>query len=398
MNRTLFFFTLAFPYGNGESFIENELPYLAESFSKIYIIPLYNYSKSDSSKKRTTPENCIVVNPIITSRIQHYLKSLLYTRTLPAYSREFIDKKIFRKPGALKLLLIDFCTSNNLLQSKDLRNLLTGINNNDILYFYWGKGPVNILPYLSHVKVKKVVRFHHSDLYGMNYNGFVPLQEAILKETSTAVLISENGKIYLREKYKHIRYNDAVSYLGTYNHGVSAKSNDDILRLLSCSFVIPVKRVFLIYKALQSISDHDIEWTHIGGGGDFEELKLLSSKSRSNIKVRLKGQISNQEVLKYYQTNMIDAFINLSSSEGLPVSLMEAISFNVPVIATKVGGTSEIVNSNTGILLAENPSIGEIVNAILNISTLKVQPKHFWEMNFNAEVNYPKFISEILCS
>ena len=47
-------------------------------------------------------------------------------------------------------------------------------------------------------------------------------------------------------------------------------------------------------------------------------------------------------------------FINLSSSEGIPVSIMEAQSFGIPVIATNVGGSGEIVVSETGVLVDEN--------------------------------------------
>ena len=48
-------------------------------------------------------------------------------------------------------------------------------------------------------------------------------------------------------------------------------------------------------------------------------------------------------MLDYYKNNIIDIFINLSASEGIPVSIMDAISFGIPCIATNVGGTGEIV-------------------------------------------------------
>ena len=58
----------------------------------------------------------------------------------------------------------------------------------------------------------------------------------------------------------------------------------------------------------------------------------------------------------------IDIFINVSSSEGLPVAIMEAISFDIPIIATNVGGTSEIVTPETGILIAPD-SAPELIAA-----------------------------------
>jgi glycosyltransferase involved in cell wall biosynthesis len=294
------------------------------------------------------------------------------------------------------MFLIDFCTTNNLLQSKTLKRVLQEIQKDDIIYFYWGKGASNILPFLSKNNAKRVVRFHNGDLYDYLYDGYLPVQEAILERIDIAVFISKHGQDYLKNKYPHLQLNTVVSYLGTGDNGMSKVSNDNIFRILTCSFVIPVKRLFLLFEALQLVSDYEIEWTHIGDGPDFEMLKKTVQKSRNNVKVNLLGQISNQEVLTYYQTNMIDAFINVSSMEGLAVSLMEAISFNVSVIGTDVGGTSEIVTSETGILLPSNPTVYEIVNAFSKIRQLKLQPKSLWARNFDSALNYKKFINEIL--
>ena len=59
-------------------------------------------------------------------------------------------------------------------------------------------------------------------------------------------------------------------------------------------------------------------------------------------------------------------FINVSSTEGIPVSIMEAMSFGIPVIATAVGGTPEIVNNENGYLLSKDPSAKELAEVIQN--------------------------------
>ena len=56
-------------------------------------------------------------------------------------------------------------------------------------------------------------------------------------------------------------------------------------------------------------------------------------------------------MLNWFENNSVDVFVNVSSSEGLPVSIMEAFSFGVPVVATKVGGIPEIVDEKCGILI-----------------------------------------------
>jgi colanic acid/amylovoran biosynthesis glycosyltransferase len=393
MSKNLYFFTASFPFCQEESFIENEIPYLAKAFHKITIIPLYCYNRG--SITRSTPNNCKVLHPVISNRWQHYFLGLFCIKTIRSYGKDFFNRRVYRNIKWMKVFLIDFCTTNNLLQSKALKNLLKEIQKEDIMYFYWGKGAANLLPFIFKIDAKKIVRFHAGDF---NNGAYIPIQETILKEISIAVFISKHGQQYLKSKYPHLPFNSVVSYLGTTDKGVSKGSNDHIFRLLSCSSVIPIKRLFLLYEALQSITDFEIEWTHIGDGIDFEKLKKTTQKSRNNVKVNLPGRFSNSEVMMYYMTNMIDAFINVSSSEGIPVSLMEALSFNVPVIGTNVGGTSELITHETGILLSSNPTVTDIIDALKKITHLSIQPKLFWENKFNSAVNYPKFIDEILLS
>lgn len=70
-------------------------------------------------------------------------------------------------------------------------------------------------------------------------------------------------------------------------------------------------------------------------------------------------------VMKYYATHEIDWFMLLSTSEGLPVSILEAMSFGVPVIATDVGGVSEAVDDETGLLLPVDVEKEEFVRGLV---------------------------------
>ena len=112
------------------------------------------------------------------------------------------------------------------------------------------------------------------------------------------------------------------------------------------------------------------------------------------------GRRDNKEIYTYYTEHRPDLFINVSSSEGVPVSIMEAMSFGIPVIATNVGGNGEIVNNENGCLLSHSPSATEIAVAInqfteLSSAQLMERRKHSfdtWNLEYNAEVNYAKFI------
>jgi len=66
-------------------------------------------------------------------------------------------------------------------------------------------------------------------------------------------------------------------------------------------------------------------------------------------------------------------------------------------MGTDVGGTSEIVTKETGILLPENITSKilrqEIVSFIDNKPIKRENVRTFWENNFSASVNYPKFVN-----
>ena len=152
----------------------------------------------------------------------------------------------------------------------------------------------------------------------------------------------------------------------------------------------------MLFEALNSLTTLKIEWTHIGGGTDFDALKnLVLQKKKEHLEVILTGMKTHDEVIEYYKNNHYDVFVNLSTSEGVPVSIMEAISFDIPIIATNVGCTSDVVPSSAGILISSNPDVKEIHEAILKLNNMQFEPRNFWIRNYNAVTNYSNFAKSL---
>lgn len=395
MNNKLYLFTANFPNGTRESFLETELPFLSECFEHITIIPF----GGSSEKARAVSGKCVVDNRLLCSRRQRIMRGLLgLWRAMPLYLEDLFNNKPYKDKEAFKKWLINMLCTSYYLQSTPVKELRKQTLNDTVFYFYWGVTYNSIAPFFKD-KVKMVSRFHGDwDLWdSCDDEGYKPIRKATVEALTLAALISRKGNRFFKGKYPSCP--TVVSHLGSLDKGTCLKSEDGILRVVSCSSVYRIKRVPLIYESIIELANkRRVEWTHIGDGEDFEKLKkLVSSEMNPNMAVILKGRLQHNDVISYYQEHRVDVFINLSTNEGVPVAIMEAISFDIPIVATDVGGTSEIVNNETGVLVNPNPSKEEVAEAILSvINHNNLSPKLFWEREFDASKNYSDFAS-LLC-
>jgi len=101
------------------------------------------------------------------------------------------------------------------------------------------------------------------------------------------------------------------------------------------------------------------------------------------------GMILGDSRFKHFADS--DIFVLPSYSEGLPLSILEAMAFGLPIIATDVGAISEVVKSKNGILIRPKDAEG-LKKAIQKILD---SPKRDEYMKNNIQVikeNYTKQI------
>ena len=215
--------------------------------------------------------------------------------------------------------------------------------------------------------------------------------------------ISNHGKNFLIEKYN--AKNVIVSKLGVVdNNFICSRSNNFNFSVVSVSNIWPTKRVILIARSIMHFASLNpnisITWNHFGDGSEENILKeLINSCQIKNLKIILNGKVNNSVIYRFYSSTSVDVLINLSFAEGIPVSMMEAISFGIPLIGTNVGGVSEIVNSKTGLLLNDNPTIEIVVEALKYIYSNPLNRdiiRNFYKSNFCGFSNYEKFALELI--
>ncbi|MBQ8046821.1 MAG: glycosyltransferase family 4 protein [Prevotella sp.] len=103
-----------------------------------------------------------------------------------------------------------------------------------------------------------------------------------------------------------------------------------------------------IYDLLHVIAEHKAEWDgriclYVAGNGEVEKtLKVIKEKALEGI-VCYKGWVDGVEKTELLRA--ADVFVLPSYNEGLPISILEAMSYAKPIISTTVGGIPEIVES-----------------------------------------------------
>jgi glycosyltransferase involved in cell wall biosynthesis len=245
-----------------------------------------------------------------------------------------------------------------------------------------------------------VFRLHGYDLYDERRTGnYMPFRYYNFQQAKKIFIVSKAGKDYLIRK-KIFPKKLVVNYSGLYDKGENP-FDKKTFTLVSVSNIIPLKRIGEIIEILHFI-DFPVRWVHFGEGTIKGKLIESAATLPQNINWKFNGQTSQEELNDFYSRTSVNLFIHLSETEGLPLAIVEALSYGIPAIACDVGGIPEIVNDQTGILLPEKFDVKEVADKIINFRTGKMNDvefrkgvREFWKNNFDAEKNYDFFYRKI---
>lgn len=278
-----------------------------------------------------------------------------------------------------------------------------------VFYTFWYNA--YSLPMLVHRKqfpdFHLITRLHGYDLYNERYlYGRQPFKKFMNNGLEKLYFVAALSQRYYWNTYTELsKEKTEVRRLGVYAiEGKQTKEYAHTFLLVSCSNLLPLKRVNLIVEALSLIAA-PIHWVHFGGGIEMKKIQdLIANRlsSCNNVKIELMGEVRNEEVRRFYEDKYVDCFITTSSTEGSPVSVMEAMAARIPIIATPVGELPIMIDGN-GILLEENPAVQSIAEAIIQIMNYpdqvieQMRRKSFklWKDFFEAEKNAAAMVESI---
>ncbi len=407
----LILITNTYPYGQQETFVHNEMSSLKEAFDHILLLPVYGHptNSNDRVKKITIeiiPGECGDVGRVqqllsIRSRsICEGLRQLTQPRTAARLSAIAYFEAIRQQSETAQKRIAE--------RVRDLRP------SRIVIYSYWfythalvavdlKKHLVGFCPYVICVS-----RAHGFDLYDeRSSSGYLPYRSYLLASLNHVFCCSRQGTDYLRIRHPEAADKISTAYLGVpdcWSGNIHKRQTP--FHIVTCSRSVPVKRLDLWIKTLATICDIPIRWTHLGDGEEQAKLKATASELLpKNIQVDFRGSVPNNEIQDIYNTGKINLIVNTSSSEGLPVSLMEAFSCGIPALAPNVGGIPEIIDDGkNGFLFDEESSpetIAEKVRSIVDmdevsyIALCQAARQKYVEC-FNDKKNYKMFFEKLL--
>ncbi|MBO4613599.1 MAG: glycosyltransferase [Bacteroidales bacterium] len=399
MKKNIYIFTNSYPYTKSvEVFIAEEMNVAAKMDCNIFIIPT-----NKDAFVRKVPEN-VTVLPCLTDISK--VRKLGLLLSMP-FSGKFWS--MIKETGLTKKLLqgIKYLYGAYMTRYYIKRT----IKSPSVLYSYWfsytalgmamSRDCNDILQ-----KCTMVSRGHGYDVFADQRDIYIPHRNFTLSKIDMLCPVSDTGTSYLSGKYPAYAAKIRTQRLGIAPAACS-KANDDntgTISFVSCSAVYDLKRVDLIFNMIRAFAEKRPEkkvlWTHFGDGPMFEQLKHLCSDKPQNMTVSLKGFTAGNEIRRIYADEHFDIFVNMSTTEGIPVSIMEALSAGIPAIATDVGGNHEIVCEATGTTVPAEPTYEDFESAvnliIKNKENFKSSTIEFFNKHYNAEKNYTDFYNTIM--
>ncbi|NQZ56069.1 MAG: glycosyltransferase [Lentisphaeraceae bacterium] len=391
-------FTHSYPTANTEKpFLGSEIKYLEEAFDEVHLVPqnvlgepldLPSEVKLDV---RLAESLCSMAKLIALVRV--FCSAIFYLEIIRSF-------RVSSSYLALKFLMRTYITRRWVDGFVDS----SGVDKNYVFYSFWQDSATYgaLMAGRGRANLKVVSRCHNYDLYKTAENYFyVPFQSRIIKELDLIVPDSREGLEFLKEAFPL-----AKSELGLMGVEaplkVNAGSRDGVFRIMTCAYLCERKRIILLAKALAMLGSQGcmskIHWYHVGEGPLLSELKLTTEKFPKQIQVSFLGNMDYTQLIDFYQETPLDLHVNTSYMEGTAVSMIEALSYGLPILATAVGGATTIVSNENGALLSPDPSIDEIADeleALLKnpekLGLMRRASREIWSKLHSAEKNYGEF-------
>jgi len=347
----LAYITAQAPYGRGESFIIEEMLALRKLGIDLVIVP------------RNPPKEVFHTDAE---------KLLGNTVWLPLFSIQMI-------PPLLKTMILKphfwIIIFNILFNSRNLKILIKNLSvvpkavfishlfcqmGIQHIHAHWGSTTATMAWIISELtRIPWSVTLHRWDIKENN------MLEEKVKSAKFVRCISENGRNELFNTISRTYENKVkVIHMGvkTPDKISEPNINRDFFTIVTPANLLEVKGHKFLAEACSILIERGIDsfqCIFYGEGPLRTELEKLIQEKGLTEYIKIPGAIPHQELLKIYKNHKVDIVVLPSITtadgehEGIPVALMEAMAYGIPVISTNTGGIPELIGDGSGIMVEE---------------------------------------------
>jgi len=356
------YITAQTPFGSSETFILEEIIAIKELGADVLVIPR-NPPRGIYHNAAQQLLDCTIWLPLINWRIlREFVKGMLLNYRLRHLLLEVIQYSRTLKILAKNIAVIPKAVFiADMIRKKDI----------DHIHAHWGSTTSTLAWLVSTITgIPWSMTLHRWDI---KENNMLRLKA----ESATFIrCISQVGKTeVLNIIGENLQDKIIVIHMGARIPNIPLSSQ----RPLRSEFIIAcpanLRRVkghrYLIEacKILSMEEDINIRCLLIGDGHLRREIEHYINRLGMKGIIQMAGQMPHEKLMQLYERKEVDVVVlpsiitDKGEKEGIPVSLMEAMSYGIPVIATETGGIMELLSDGAGLTVKEK-SAKELADVI----------------------------------
>jgi colanic acid/amylovoran biosynthesis glycosyltransferase len=347
----LIYVTSSFPFGPGEAFVMPELAALENQGHDVLVVPLWprgGLLHTDAARFLANTVSARLFSAGIA-------RDCAVAGAKPASTICRVARSFSRSSSTL--LLKDHVVLPKAIWLARLASLWKA----DHIHAFWASGPASLALAASEIcRIPWSFTAHRFDIVGNKLLRYKAEHARFVR------FISESGFRMSGLAGTRLEKKLTVLHLGVeVRKGLPIVSSPDAPVIALCAAsLIPVKDHLDLLKAMEILHSRGLDLKlYLAGDGELRKRLHEEVQQRAlGDRVYFLGSVAHSALMDLYASGIISTIVLASADlgrglcEGIPVSLMEAMSFGIPVVATKTGGISELLEGGAGWMVPEqNP-------------------------------------------
>ena len=261
-------------------------------------------------------------------------------------------------------------------------------NKPDVVHIHMSYKGSFIRKYKVHILCKKygvpdIIHLHGSEFkkwYDKSGNKKKNQIRTLMKECSTFIVLGEKWNKAVKKIEPQTK---TLVVTNTVKIPKTTVQWSDSFKVLFMGVLIQRKGVADLLNAVGILKNdgkmNNVKFVIAGSGSEAQKLKNLCTELKINDNVEFVGWTSGQKKTELFESCQMLALP--SYNEGLPIAILEAISYGMPIVATDVGDISSAVrNGENGFLI--HP--GDVVKLATNINKIYTNKMLYESMNLSS--------------